>query len=217
MGQPLRFTPQPRLGCEFAGEDFLVGKTLGEGEQQAIDLGPAVLRGKPRQRLGQDLGISFLAVARNQGMAEFVDKPHGIQGAGVDLAFGIGNTPVFPFAQRIECESEPASGSKVRKDDIAGIAEEEVADVQPRAKRPRDMKLHVCTPPTAGARQISWQAEHFEGISPAPSARERHRTRCCPCEGRRALVGCLTGRLYTLTRLTPGKLKARAEARALTP
>ncbi len=111
-------------------------------------------------------------------MAELVDETHGIQRAGVHLAFGVGDTPVFRFAQRIEREGKPASGTQVGEKNIAGIAEQEVADVQPLAKRPRDMKLHgVYSSKNAdGQGTFPGQTAHTEGISRRAPARDRRRT-----------------------------------------
>ena len=140
--QALARAGEPLLCGQFAAEDGDVRELLGELEQQTIDLLGRELRREPAQSVGEDGRVDFLAVARHQCMAKFVDEAHGEKRACVDGLRRDG-TRVFRLAHFTQTLGESAAGGHVREDDIAGKAEQQVAQVEPLPDGARDVKFHA--------------------------------------------------------------------------
>ena len=92
--------------------------------------------GEPLQGGLADLGVSALAIAGDDGVADLVDEAHSEEGARVDgVESGSG-------AHLGHAVGEFATGGEIGKDDVADEVEEGIADLVAVADLTRNVEFH---------------------------------------------------------------------------
>ncbi len=112
---------------ELAAKDGDVRELLGELEQQAIYLGRRELHREPAQTVREDVWVNLLAVARDQGVTEFVDEAHSEKSACVDGLLRRLWVRVLRLVQLGEALGEPAAGGHIGEHHVPSEAEQQVA------------------------------------------------------------------------------------------
>ncbi|WP_433982998.1 hypothetical protein RBB78_14600 [Tunturiibacter empetritectus] len=139
IGQAVGCAVEP-LGCgEIAAVDGYVGKLDGEGEEEAFDLGGAGMAGEPAYGFGEDCGVYFFAITGDHRVVELIDQAHGEESAGVDDSCWIS----LLGAQILELFCQLSACSDVGEDDVAGVVEEQIVQVQFFSESAGDMKFHA--------------------------------------------------------------------------
>ncbi len=183
VGPSVGHTAQPLLGGEIAAKYRDVGKLLGEGEQELLDLARLGLRGEPAHGLGEHRRVDLLAVALDQRVTQLVDQPHGKQRARVDRASRIGVRAARPgVARTVQSLGQPAARRHIGEDDVSCGAEEKVVNLGRFSNSAGDVKFHFSD---ASTRYYQYRLKISSGVLDAPGATRIRSFASCAKDGTR--------------------------------